>query len=47
VGAPALWLTCLGLGLAAAGAQLALGPAIRRRTPAAAGPTGAPADFSS
>ncbi|WP_368367241.1 MDR family MFS transporter [Actinomadura sp. WMMA1423] len=30
-GAPALWLTCAGLALAAAAAQLALGPAIRRR----------------
>ncbi|MFI0444887.1 MDR family MFS transporter [Actinomadura sp. 6N118] len=31
IGAPALWLTCLGLGLAAATALLGLGPAIRRR----------------
>ncbi|MFF5257349.1 MDR family MFS transporter [Actinomadura viridis] len=31
VGAPALWLTCLGLALAAAAGQLALGPAVRRR----------------
>ncbi|WUI04414.1 MFS transporter [Spirillospora sp. NBC_00431] len=30
-GAPALWLTCGGLALAAAGALLALAPAIRRR----------------
>ncbi|MEU8117097.1 MFS transporter [Spirillospora sp. NPDC049024] len=30
-GGPALWLTCGGLALAAAAAQLALGPAIRRR----------------
>ncbi|WP_242890008.1 MDR family MFS transporter [Actinomadura litoris] len=30
-GGPALWLTCLALGLTAAAAQLALGPAIRRR----------------
>ncbi|MEU5881601.1 MFS transporter [Spirillospora sp. NPDC047279] len=35
VGAPALWLTCLALGLAAAAGQLALGPAIRRRRVAA------------
>ncbi|MQY02554.1 MDR family MFS transporter [Actinomadura macrotermitis] len=30
-GAPALWLTCAGLGLAAAAGWLALGPAVRRR----------------
>ncbi|MEU8309669.1 MFS transporter [Actinomadura sp. NPDC048955] len=41
-GAPALWLTCGGLTLAAAAAQLALGPAIRRRRAAALA-----ADFSS
>ncbi|MGI5415757.1 MDR family MFS transporter [Actinomadura luteofluorescens] len=41
-GAPALWLTCGGLALAAAAAQLALGPAIRRRRAAALA-----ADFSS
>ncbi|MFC5753410.1 MDR family MFS transporter [Actinomadura rugatobispora] len=40
LGAPALWLSCLALGLAAAAAQLALGPAIRRRT-------GTPTHFSS
>ncbi|MFG1999818.1 MDR family MFS transporter [Spirillospora sp. NPDC048911] len=31
IGAPALWLTCLGLGLVAAAGQLGLGPAIRGR----------------
>lgn len=41
-GAPALWLTCAGLALAAAAAQLALAPAIRRRRAAALD-----ADFSS
>ncbi|MCP9954769.1 MFS transporter [Actinomadura madurae] len=30
-GAPALWLTCAGLALGAAAAQLALAPALRRR----------------
>ena len=38
VGAPALWLTCLALCLGAAAAQLALGPAIRRRKGAALAP---------
>ncbi|MFD0686808.1 MDR family MFS transporter [Actinomadura fibrosa] len=37
-GPPALWLTCLGLGLVAAAAQLALGPAIRRRRALASAP---------
>ncbi|MEU9841874.1 MFS transporter [Actinomadura sp. NPDC048032] len=41
-GAPALWLTCAGLALGAAAAQLALAPAIRRRRAAALA-----ADFSS
>lgn len=36
LGAPVLWTTCLVLCLAAAAAQLALGPAIRRRVAAAA-----------
>lgn len=36
-GAPALWLTCAGLALAAAAALLALAPAIRRRHAAALG----------
>lgn len=36
-GAPALWLTCAGLALTAAGAQLALAPAIRRRRAAVPG----------
>ncbi|GAA2425464.1 MFS transporter [Actinomadura vinacea] len=37
-GAPVLWLTCLALGLTAAAAQLALGPAIRHRQRAALAP---------
>jgi hypothetical protein len=32
IGAPALWLTCAGLCAAAAGGQLALAPAVRRRS---------------